>query len=227
MLIGYALKPDELEPDETSELDQQFDKLVEAGVDPERIYEDEPAPNKVPRPQLGFCFKALREGDVLVVLRLERLGRSMQELIEIIQGLESRKVDLRCLSEGIDTSTPDGKNFFKTFGAVAQFERDIISERTKAGLRAARAKGRRGGRRPKIGRDQVRIVREMMQNTELKHEEIADHFGVSRATLYRAIERDDAEREAELQAEQETEDRKEGEQNQSSSETEQIVDLLK
>ncbi len=195
MLIGYALQPDETSLNDDDVLAHQLDALIDAGVDEENIYSDSSAPNNILRPELEFCLRALREGDVLVVLRLERLCRSMGELVEIVEKLKAKKVDLRSIVEGVDTSTPEGKSFFHAFSAVAQFERDIISDRTKAGLRAAAARGRRGGRKPKISSAQVRVIREMMENTNLNHDEIAENFGVARATLYRALERDDKEKE--------------------------------
>ena len=201
MLLGYILNSDhdiELSSRLIPELDtsrdlfscRQLEELLKAGVDPERIYEDKAAPNKIPRPQLKECLKALREGDVLVVYRLERLGRSLRELADIVDTLKAKRIELLCISEEINTATLEGKLFFHVFAAVTQFEGDIISERTKAGLRAARARGKSGGRKPKLSSEQVRLVKAMMADPDITHQEVADHFGVSRVTLYRSIERE-------------------------------------
>ena len=135
------------------------------------------------------CLKALRRDDVLVVYRLDRLGRSLRELIDIVERLGEHGIGFKSLSESIDTTTPSGKLVFHIFGAVAQFERDVISERTKAGLKAARARGARGGRKPKLNDKQVRMAKVMLQDPTTTMEEVAQTLHVSRATVYRALQR--------------------------------------
>ena len=139
MLIGYA----RVSTHEQT-LDLQQDALKEAGCDP--IYNDTASGSQTERKGLQDALQYLREGDVLVVWRLDRLSRSLKHLIETITALEERSIGFKSLSESIDTTTSGGKLVFHVFGALAEFERDLIRERTKAGLAAARARGRRGGR---------------------------------------------------------------------------------
>ena len=139
MLIGYA----RVSTHEQT-LDLQQDALKKAGCDP--IYTDTASGAQPERKGLHDALQYLREGDVLVVWRLDRLGRSLKHLIETITALEERSIGFRSLSESIDTTTSGGKLVFHVFGALAEFERDLIRERTKAGLAAARSRGRRGGR---------------------------------------------------------------------------------
>jgi len=145
-LIGYARVS-------TAEQDTalQTDALRKAGC--ERIFEDTVSGAKTDRPGLTAALAWLRDGDVLVVWRLDRLGRSMAHLIETVSALESRGVGLRSLTESIDTTTPGGLLIFHVFGALGQFERDLIRERTRAGLAAAAARGRKGGRKPVVTAD--------------------------------------------------------------------------
>ena len=185
MLIGYTRLATE-----DHSLEIQRDALVEAGVDLYRIYEENLLGVKTKRPQLEECLKALREDDVLVVYRLDRLGRSLSELIEITNKLSDRGIGLRSLIEQIDTTTAGGLLVFHVFGAVAQFERDLISERTKAGLEAARARGHGGGRPPKLKPNDVRMIRQLVKDTTLTKQDIADRFGVSRATIHRELGKD-------------------------------------
>ena len=185
MLIGYARVSTT-----DQKMDLQVDALKKAGVEDDWIYQEQASGVKTNRPELDVCLRTLRKGDTLVIYKLDRLGRSLKELIAIVSNLEKREVGLRSLSENIDTTTPSGKFFFHLFGAVAQFERDLISERTKAGLAAARARGRRGGRKPKIDEKKAKMaVRLLVDDQELRHEDVAKMLGVSRATLYRAWKR--------------------------------------
>jgi len=142
-LIGYARVS-------TSEQDAalQTDALTAAGCS--RIFDDKVSGAKSDRPGLSAALAYLREGDVLVVWRLDRLGRSLPHLIEVVSELEARGIGFRSLTEQIDITTPGGRLVFHLFGAVGQFERDLIRERTKAGLAAAAARGRKGGRKPVI-----------------------------------------------------------------------------
>ena len=125
-------------------LDLQRDELAHAGV--AVIYEDHASGKSADRPELQHCLKALREGDTLIVWRLDRLGRNLQDLIRIVTDLEAKGVTFKSLKESIDTRGPAGKLVFHLFAALAQFERELVRERTLAGLEAARSRGRKGGR---------------------------------------------------------------------------------
>jgi DNA invertase Pin-like site-specific DNA recombinase len=189
MKIGYARVSTE-----DQRLDLQRDALIQAGVESDFIYEEYVSGVKTKRPQLEQCLKALRPGDQLVVWRLDRLGRSLIELVKLTQEFEYRGIELVSLTESIDTSTAGGRLIFNVFAAIAQFERDIISERTKAGLRAARARGARGGRKPKLGKKQLSMARKMLADPTVTHKDAADALRVSRATLYRALQREEKEK---------------------------------
>jgi hypothetical protein len=128
-----------------------------------------------------------REGDTLVIWKLDRLGRSLRDLIEIVNRLEKNGVSFVCITQNIDTRTPDGKLFFHIFGALAEYERELIRERTKAGLTAARARGRKGGRKPAMNEEQIEQARAMMDNPKLKIKSIMKTLGVSKATLYKYV----------------------------------------
>jgi DNA invertase Pin-like site-specific DNA recombinase len=151
MLIGYARVS---KADGSQVLDLQMDALNAAGVEPDRIYQDFASGGRENRPGLTDCLKALREGDILVVWKLDRLGRNLRHLIHFAEDIRRRGVGLKVLAgEGaaIDTTTAAGRLSFNLFAALAEFERELIAERTKAGLASARARGRRGGRTPKMG----------------------------------------------------------------------------
>jgi DNA invertase Pin-like site-specific DNA recombinase len=156
-LIGYARVS-------TAEQDTalQTDALRKAGC--ERVFEDTASGAKADRPGLAAALAYLRDGDVLAVWRLDRLGRSMPHLIETIGALEARGVGFRSLTESIDTTTPGGRLIFHVFGALGQFERDLIRERTKAGLTAAAARGRKGGRKPVVTADKLQRAQEHIAN---------------------------------------------------------------
>ena len=191
MLIGYARVSTE-----DQKLDLQKDALTKAGVDPERIYEEYVSGAKTRRPQLEECIKSCRDGDTLIVWRLDRLGRNLPELIKLLDRLKDKGVGFRSLNESIDTTTAVGKMVFHMLGAVAQFERDLVSERTKAGLKAARARGSRGGRKPKLGAKQLKMIKAMLSDESITMEEVASAFKVSPATVYRAINREKEEESA-------------------------------
>lgn len=182
MDIGYA---------RVSTLDQktdlQLDALKQAGC--EQIYTERFTGAARARPELENCLRSLRKGDSLVVWRLDRLGRSLKDLVTIITDLEERGVAFRSVTEAIDTSTSGGKLVFHIFGALAEFERSIIQERTHAGLAAARARGRKGGRKPKMTKSDVRKAIAMLQDSAITKTEVAKHFGVSRVTLNASIVR--------------------------------------
>lgn len=163
----------------------QRDALLAAGIDPERIYEDQMSGKRDDRPGLEQCLKALREGDVLTVWKLDRLGRSLPHLVKTVYGLQERGIGFRVLTGApIDTTTPAGKLTFGIFASLAEFERALISERTCAGLAAARARGRKGGRPAKITRAKLRVLQASMGQPGTVVEDLAKELGVSRATLY-------------------------------------------
>lgn len=185
MLIGYARVSTE-----DQNLNLQHDALKKYGVEEGRIYEEHVSAAKAKRPELVGCLRSLREGDALVVWKLDRLARSLPDLIRIATNLNERKVGLVSLTEQIDTTTAGGRLIFHVFGAVAQFERDLVSERTKAGLAAARARGKRGGRPAKLKGKDVRIIKQIMKDKTVSASDIAKRFGVSRATIQRGLRRD-------------------------------------
>ena len=162
----------------------QQDALEKAGVD--RIFVDKASGATASRPALDELLAQLRPGDTVVVWRLDRLGRSLRHLIDVVGDLEQRGVGLRSLTESIDTSTPGGKLIFHVFGALAEFERDLIRERTQAGLTAARARGRVGGRPTVWTPEKLAAARVMLEDGEHDVATIARILGVSRASLYRA-----------------------------------------
>jgi DNA invertase Pin-like site-specific DNA recombinase len=178
MRIGYARVSTE---DQT--LDLQRDALKRAKC--RQIYEEHASGKTTVRPELEACLKALRKGDTLVVWRLDRLGRGLGDLIQLTTELRSRGVDLESLSEKIETGSPAGKLVFHVFAALAEFERNLIRERTSAGLRAARARGRKGGRPRKLRPQDIQAIKALLQAGQLPVQDIADRFGVSRSTLYR------------------------------------------
>ena len=176
MLIGYA----RVSTDDQS-LDLQRDALTEAGC--ERIFEDT-ASGAGERPKLQQAFSHLRAGDTLVVWRLDRLGRSLKDLIARAEALRSEDVGLKSLKEAIDTDSPTGQLVFHIFGALAEFERALIRERTQAGLQAARARGRLGGRRKRLNPRQRAHAVELYRAQQHTVKEICSLMGISRATLY-------------------------------------------
>ena len=180
MLIGYARVSTD---DQT--LDLQRDALKEAGC--ERVFEDT-AGGGAERPNLEQALSHLRAGDTLVVWRLDRLGRSLKDLIARADELRSGCVGLKSLKEAIDTDSPAGQVVFHIFGALAEFERALIRERTQAGLRAARARGRKGGRRKRLERDQRVHAVDLYRSRKHTVKQICSLMGISRATLYAYVE---------------------------------------
>ncbi len=163
----------------------QLDALKAAGC--VKIFTDHASGALDRRPQLDRLLDQLRPGDTVVVWRLDRLGRSLRHLIALSEDLGEREVGLRSLQEALDTTTATGRMFFAVMGALAQFERDLISERTKAGLAAARARGRKGGRPPVMTSRKIAVAREMYAQGDCTVEEIAKTVGVSRKTVYRHL----------------------------------------
>src|SRR3954469_23737277 len=168
-------------------LDLQRDSLIKAGVQPGHIYEDKLSGARSDRPGLDAVLKAARDGDTLVVWRLDRLGRTMIDLIKLVTDLEARGVGFRSLTENIDTTTPAGKLVFHVFGALAEFERNLTRERIRAGLLAARARGRVGGRKRVMTERDVAVAKTLLREGSLTVEEVAEQTGVSMATLYRYL----------------------------------------
>ena len=181
MNIGYARVST---ADQNNSL--QTDALEKAGC--ERIYQESYSGASRERPELSRCLDTLRKGDTLTVWRLDRLGRSLKDLVAIISDLEAKGVGFRSLTEAIDTTTAGGKLVFHIFAALAEFERTLIQERTKAGLAAARARGRKGGRKPKMTKADARKAKAMLLDPNMTKTEVAGHFNVSRVTLNKALD---------------------------------------
>lgn len=171
----------------------QRDALETAGCD--QIFIDKLSGKLASRPELDKALVALREGDHLVITKLDRLGRSLRNLMDLSDLLRERGVALEVLDQGIDTSTPVGEMFFHILGAIAQFEHSLMVERTKQGLEAARARGRTGGQKPKLRPRQIKLAQQMYDETgddgnrRYTVQQIADEFGVSRPTIYRHLEK--------------------------------------
>lgn len=187
MLIGYARVS---KADGSQVLDLQKDALLAAGVEPDRLYEDYASGGRENRPGLTDCLKALRAGDVLVVWKLDRLGRSLRHLIHLAEDLQKRDVGLKVLAgEGaaIDTTTAAGRLSFNIFAVLAEFERELIAERTKAGLASARARGRNGGRPPKMTPAKLRLAQAAVAKRDTSVGDLCKELGISRQTLYRFV----------------------------------------
>jgi DNA invertase Pin-like site-specific DNA recombinase len=180
MLIGYARVSTG-----DQNLDLQLDSLKAAGCD--KLFTDKLSGSKDDRPGLGEALGFVRSGDTLVVWRLDRLGRSLSHLIDVTTGLETRGIGFKSLQEGIDTTTSGGKLVFHIFGALAEFERSLIRERTYAGLKAARARGRSGGRPKALSEQQLKMAVRMLAAPDVSVQQVAEHFGVARSTLYRLL----------------------------------------
>ena len=180
-LLGYARVSTN---DQDASL--QHDALKAAGCI--KIFSDKASGSLDRRPELDRLLDQLRPGDTIVVWRLDRLGRSLKHLIQIVEDLADRGVGFRSLTESIDTTTAGGKLIFSIFGALAEFERALIRERTMAGLSAARARGRVGARPPVMTPDKIKVARQLYEAKELTVEEIARTIGVSRKTVYRHLE---------------------------------------
>jgi len=179
MYIGYA----RVSTDDQN-LDLQRDALEKANC--EQIYADQVSGTKARRPGLETALSHLRSGDTLVVWRLDRLGRSLRHLIDTVTDLQEKGIGFKSLTENIDTTTSGGKLVFHIFGALAEFEREIIRERTQAGLQAARARGRQGGPKYKLTKRQVEIARQLWAS-KTPVGEICQTLGISRATFYRYV----------------------------------------
>jgi DNA invertase Pin-like site-specific DNA recombinase len=180
MLIGYARVST---ADQTLTLQQ--DALAKAGS--ERLFTDVMSGAKAERKGLAEALSYVREGDILVVWKLDRLGRSLKDLIEQLTELNKRNIGFKSLTENIDTTTPGGKLIFHIFGALAEFERDLIKERTQAGLRAARARGRKGGRPKVLSEKKIAMARALYADKSNSIDEICKTLNIGRTTLYRYL----------------------------------------
>jgi len=180
MRIGYARVS-------TGEqkMDLQIDALEETGC--ERIYKEKTSGAAKSRPELERCLESLRNGDTLVVWRLDRFGRSLKDLVSKMETLEEKGADFVSATEGIDTTTAQGKLTFHIFGALAEFERELNRERTMAGLRAARERGRVGGRPRALDEEDIPELQALMKDPNVSTSDICERFGISKATLYRYV----------------------------------------
>lgn len=180
MLLGYARVSDA-----SQNHDLQMDALRAAGC--ERIFVETASGIRSDRSELAKLLEAARAGDTIACWRLDRIGRSLRHLIDIADELQRRGIALRSLTESIDTGTPSGRFLFNILAALGQMEREIIVERTRAGLRAAAARGRRGGRPPSIDEAKVRAARAMLASGTMTTAEIAKQIGCAPSTLYRHL----------------------------------------
>jgi len=186
-LIGY-MRVSKSDGSQTTDL--QRDALIAAGVEPGHLYEDKASGKQEDRPHLDACLKALRPGDTLLVWKLDRLGRNLRHLVNIVHDLTAREVGLKVLTgqgAAIDTTSAQGKLVFGIFAALAEFERELISERTKAGLESARAGGRKGGRPFKMTPAKVRLAMASMGQPETNVAALCKELGITRQTLYRHV----------------------------------------
>jgi DNA invertase Pin-like site-specific DNA recombinase len=180
MKIGYA---------RISTADQNLNLQADAlkAVGCEKIFQDIASGAKDERKGLADAVEFARDGDILIVWKLDRLGRSLKHLIETVNRLHEKGVGFASVQENIDTTTPGGKLIFHVFGALAEFERELIRERTQAGLKAARARGRKGGRKEKLSPQQVEMARAMVNDPNISIGAICETFKISKPTLYRYV----------------------------------------
>ena len=183
MLIGYA----RISTDD-QKLDLQTDALKKAGC--QKIFSDEMSGAKASRPGLDEAISHLREGDTLVVWRLDRLGRSLKNLIDLTELLKERSIGFHSVTEGIDTNTTNGKLMFHLFGALAEFERNLINDRASAGRAAARARGETGGRPKKLDSKQRELAVKMYKEKEHSIKDICSILNISKPALYRYVDAD-------------------------------------
>lgn len=190
MLIGYARVS---KTDGSQVLDLQIDALVKAGVNQKRVYSDQASSRKDSRPGLESCLKALQPGNTLVVWKLDRLGRDMKDLVTLVDELYESGINFKVL-EGhgaqIDTTTANGRLIFGIFASLAEYERELIRERTYAGLAAARARGRKGGRPSKMDKATLRMAMSAMSDKNAIASDIAKRLGITTTTLYKYVNGD-------------------------------------
>ncbi|OAI01503.1 recombinase family protein [Methylomonas methanica] len=196
MLVGYIRVS---KSDGSQTLEPQRDALLDAGVEENRIYEDLASGRKDDRPGLNACLKALQPGNTLVVWKLDRLGRDLKHLVTTIDELRKRNVGLKVLAGAgaqIDTTTANGRLFFGIFAALAEFERELIAERTRAGLTAARARGRKGGRPRKMDRPTLMMAMSALSDPKANASDVAKRLGITTTTLYMYVNGDGSLKEA-------------------------------
>ena len=187
MLIGYA-RVSKADGSQTTDL--QRDALLAEGVQEEHIYEDQASGKKDDRPGLRNCLKALREGDTLIVWKLDRLGRDLHHLVNTVHDLTAKNIGLKVLTghgAAIDTTTAAGKLVFGIFAALSEFEREMIKERTLAGMASARARGRKGGRPYKMTQAKLRLAMASLGQLETKIGPLCEELGITKQTLYRHL----------------------------------------
>jgi DNA invertase Pin-like site-specific DNA recombinase len=183
MFIGYARVSTE-----SQNLELQIDALKKAGC--EKIYSEKISGAKTEREEYEGMKKYLRPNqDIVVVYKLDRLGRSLKHLMEEIEWFKQNNIGFKSIQENIDTSSSSGKLFFHMFAAIAEFERDLIRERTMAGLLAARARGRKGGRKPKVLENQVKIIQKLHEDKDTDIKQICYMFKISKSVLYRTLKK--------------------------------------
>ena len=195
MLVGYMRVS---KSDGSQTLDLQRDALLAAGVEAQHIYEDKASGKTDARPGLEALRKALRDGDTLVVWKLDRLGRDLRDLVNTVHDLTQRGIGFKVLTglgAAVDTTTPSGKLVFGIFAALAEFERELISERTRAGLAASRARGRKGGAPFKMTASKLRLAMATMGKPETNVGDLCKELGITRQTLYRHVAPDGSLRE--------------------------------
>ena len=187
MIIGYA-RVSKADGSQTTDL--QRDALLAEGVQEEHIYEDHASGKKDDRPGLSNCLKALREGDTLIVWKLDRLGRDLHHLVNTVHDLTAKNIGLKVLTghgAAIDTTTAAGKLVFGIFAALSEFEREMIKERTLAGMASARARGRKGGRPYKMTQAKLRLAMASLGQLETKIGPLCKELGITKQTLYRHL----------------------------------------
>lgn len=187
MLVGYVRVS---KADGSQVLDLQKDALVTAGVDAERIYQDFVSGSVDERPGLNACLKSLRAGDTLVVYRLDRLGRNLKHLVSTIENLRQKDIGFKEITGNVDTTTANGRLVFNIFASLAEFERELLVERTKAGLAAGRARGRIGGAPRKMTKPVLMVAMEAMKDKKLRINELTKSLKISRTTLWNYVNKD-------------------------------------
>lgn len=190
MMIGYMRIS---KNDGSQTMDLQSDALLSAGISKDRIYHDRTSGKTDTRPGLDSCLKALQPGNTLVVWKLDRLGRDLRHLVNIVEELKERKIGFKVLTGAgaeIDTTTASGKLFFGVFAALAEFERELLIERTQAGLMAARARGRKGGRPRKMDKISLQMAIRAMSVPTACAREVAKKLNITTATLYSYVNGD-------------------------------------
>ncbi|HDV5691870.1 TPA: recombinase family protein [Legionella pneumophila] len=187
MLIGYARVS---KADGTQTTDLQRDALLAEGIEEKYIYEDHASGKRDDRPGLTSCLKALREGDTLIIWKLDRLGRDLHHLVNTVHDLTAKNIGLKVLTghgAAIDTTTAAGKLVFGIFAALSEFEREMIKERTLAGMASARARGRKGGRPHKMTAAKIRLAMASLGQLETKIGPLCEELGITKQTLYRHL----------------------------------------